>query len=111
MSQDKQSAIEAAARAMCQNHHMPADDLVRTPDGQSVPYWTEFEGDARAAILALRQWLADQKLVVVPREATSHMCTHASLVEVDDIELTPSEYRAAWQAMISAAPDALETKP
>jgi hypothetical protein len=52
MSEDKQSAIEAAARAMCQNHHMPADDLVRTPDGQSVPYWTEFEGDARAAILA-----------------------------------------------------------
>ena len=63
------------------------------------------------AIDALRQWLADNWLVVVPREATSHMCTHASLVEVDDIELTPSEYRAAWQAMIAAAPDALATKP
>jgi hypothetical protein len=63
------------------------------------------------ALSALRQWFADEGLVVVPREATASMCTHASLVEVDDIELTPSEYRAAWQAMISAAPDALETKP
>jgi hypothetical protein len=72
---------------------------------------SDYMADADAAILALRQWLADEGLVVVPREATASMCTHASLVEVDDIELTPSEYRAAWQAMISAAPDALETKP
>ena len=60
------------------------------------------------ALATVRQWLADEGLAVVPREATSHMCTHASLVEVDDIELTPSEYCAAWRAMIAAAPDALK---
>jgi hypothetical protein len=59
---------------------------------------------ADAALAALRTWLKDHELVVVPREATEEMIAHASLVEVDDIELTPSEYRAAWQAMITAAP-------
>jgi hypothetical protein len=58
-----------------------------------------------SAILAIfSTWLKKNGLVVVPREATASMLAHASLVEVDDIELTPSEYQAAWQAMISAAP-------
>ena len=57
-----------------------------------------------AAIVTFREWLEQNGLVVVPREATEEMIAHASLVEVDDIELTPTEYRAAWQAMITAAP-------
>jgi hypothetical protein len=57
-----------------------------------------------AALATFREWLAENGLVVVPREATENMLAHASLVEVDDIELTPSEYRAAWQAMVTAAP-------
>ena len=58
-----------------------------------------------AALATFREWLEQNGMVVVPREATTSMVMHASLVEVDDIELTPSEYRAAWQAMIAAAPD------
>ena len=58
-----------------------------------------------AALATFREWLAENGLVVVPREATASMVMHASLVEVDDIELTPSEYQAAWQAMLAAAPD------
>jgi hypothetical protein len=63
------------------------------------------EIQADAALATFREWLEQNGLVVVPREATANMLAHASLVEVDDIELTPTEYRAAWQAMISAAPD------
>jgi hypothetical protein len=35
----------------------------------------------------------------------------AVVVQQDDIQLTPDKIRQAWRAMISAAPDALETKP
>jgi hypothetical protein len=59
---------------------------------------------ADAALATFREWLAENGMVVVPREATASMLAHASLVEVDDIELTASEYRAAWQAMLAAAP-------
>jgi len=63
-----------------------------------------YRKEADAALATFRTWLAENGLVVVPGEATASMLAHASLVEVDDIELTPTEYRAAWQAMISAAP-------
>ena len=68
-------------------------------------YAAHLEAETQAALATFREWLKDHGLVVVPREATENMLAHASLVEVDDIELTPSEYRAAWQAMIVAAPD------
>ena len=65
---------------------------------------SDYFGEADAALATFRQWLDANGLVVVPREATASMVMHASLVEVDDIELTASEYQAAWQAMITAAP-------
>jgi len=55
---------------------------------------------------ALRQWLAEEGLVVVPREATQEM-TGAVL----DACAPRSEIMKTYAAMISAAPDALETKP
>ena len=58
------------------------------------------------AILALRQWLADEGLVVVPRDATQEM-TGAVL----DACAPRSEIMKTYTAMIAAAPDALETKP
>jgi hypothetical protein len=58
----------------------------------------------QAALATFREWLEQNGLVVVPRKATEEMIARASLVEVDDIELTPSEYQAAWQAMLAAAP-------
>jgi hypothetical protein len=62
------------------------------------------EIQADAALATFREWLKDHGMVVVAMEASEEMIAHSSLVEVDDIELTPSEYRAAWQAMLAAAP-------
>ena len=76
--------------------------------------WSDAHGDMLTvddALSALRQWLADEGLVVVPREATTRMWMAAVVVQQDDIQLTPDEIRQAWRAMIAAAPDALETKP
>ena len=57
---------------------------------------------ADAAILALRQWLADQGLVIVPAEPTPRMFAANS-------NCTTPELWAGigWAAMISAAPDVL----
>ena len=56
------------------------------------------------AIDALRQWLADEGLVVVPREFTDDM--------TDAIQDSPAGgnlayARQAWGELIAAAPDAL----
>lgn len=58
------------------------------------------------AIDALRQWLADEGLVIVPAEPTPRMFEANS-------KCTSQELWAGigWAAMIAAAPDALETKP
>jgi hypothetical protein len=58
------------------------------------------------AIDALRQWLADQGLVIVPAEPTPRMFEANS-------KCTTQELWAGigWAAMIAAVPDALETKP
>ena len=50
----EEDEVERVARAICATHNMPADDLVRTPDGRSIPYWREFENQATAAISAMR---------------------------------------------------------
>ena len=67
------------------------------------------------ALSALRQWLADEGLVVVPREATVAM-THAvwttDLPRPDmhgdyaDLDVQMAA-RDVWHSMIAAAPDAL----
>jgi hypothetical protein len=65
------------------------------------------------AIDALRQWLAYEGLVVVPRLPSWEMLEagHVSLV-VDPWDATSAPWvGAAWECMIAAAPDALETKP
>jgi hypothetical protein len=67
---------------------------------------------ADAALSALCQWLADEGLVVVPRLPSWEMLEagHVSLV-VDPWDATSAPWvGAAWECMISAAPDALETK-
>jgi hypothetical protein len=61
---------------------------------------------ADAAILALRQWLADEGLAIVPKKATGAMFS-AALQRDDHGDL----YHGIYTAMIAAAPDALETKP
>lgn len=57
------------------------------------------------ALSALRQWLADEGLVVVPREPTPRMFEANS-------KCTTQELWAGigWAAMIAAAPDALRAE-
>jgi hypothetical protein len=64
---------------------------------------SDYFGEADAAILALRQWLADQGLVIVPAEPTPRMFEANS-------KCTSQELWAGigWAAMIAAAPDALK---
>jgi hypothetical protein len=59
----------------------------------------------RIAIATFRQWLADQGLVVVPRDATPTM-SHAgeSYMETMDDDAYAQD---VWHNMIAAAPDAL----
>ena len=65
---------------------------------------SDYMADADAAILALCQWLADEGLVVVPREATPTM-SHAgeSYMETMDDDAYAQD---VWHNMIAAAPDA-----
>jgi hypothetical protein len=66
-----------------------------------------------AVILALRQWLEDEGLVVVPREETDKMVFAAEDVlalsrrggAVSQTLVSPAA--GIWEAMIAAAPDAL----
>jgi hypothetical protein len=70
--------------------------------------------DADAAILALRQWLADEGLVVVPREPTVGMFRELTRPFKDKPELeftfgawALGSFADDYRAMIAAAPDAL----
>jgi hypothetical protein len=57
---------------------------------------------ADAAILALRQWLADEGLVVVPREATKDVLWIGIKVRHEGASV-----EEIYAAMIAAAPDVL----
>ena len=59
-----------------------------------------------AALSALRQWMEDEGLAIVPKKATGAMFS-AALQRDDHGDL----YHGIYTAMIAAAPDALETKP
>jgi hypothetical protein len=61
------------------------------------------ERQADAALSALRQWLTDEGLVVVPREATAEM--KAALMAKSP--LNAMRCKLAWDHMIAAAPDVL----
>jgi hypothetical protein len=117
MSQDKQSAIEAAARAVA-NHLTPGWEKIHADkthwhathgmlegiySDENEPFQDDCREAARAAILAFRQWLADEGLVVVPREATAEM--KAALMAKSP--LNAMRCKLAWDHMIAAAPDVL----
>jgi hypothetical protein len=75
--------------------------------------WNDRDGETvltvDEAILALRQWLADEGLVVVPGEATFGMydATSKHCEDVLKAGEPPNPFRV-WSLMISAAPDALK---
>ena len=77
--------------------------------------WNDRDGETvltvDEAILALRQWLAYEGLVVVPREATAPMADVGAEARWQSAVRDANNVREIYRAMISAAPDALETKP
>jgi hypothetical protein len=70
-----------------------------------------FRQDCVTALSAFRQWLEDEGLVVVPREATFGMygATSKHCEDVLKAGEPPNPFRV-WSLMIAAAPDALDTK-
>jgi hypothetical protein len=103
----KAELVEAMARAMCTYQDQDPDRVLESMDKhrQPVIMWTHWKGEADAALSVLRQWLADEGLVIVPAEPTPRMFAANS-------KCTSQELWAGigWAAMIAAAPDALDTK-
>jgi hypothetical protein len=66
---------------------------------------------AEAALSALRQWLADEGLVVVPKLPSEDQFRAGSAFRYAVERHGRKETAGIYEAMISAAPDALETKP
>ena len=62
------AALEAVARAMAKTDGIAPDDLVRDSHGELMPLWTIYKPDARAALLALREyegWEGIESLLVL----------------------------------------------
>jgi hypothetical protein len=97
------------ARAICAAQGLDWKDQFGIYSSNGDPLAHEaYMHDADAALSALCQWLDAEGLVVVPRETTEEML---------DAVMSTNTANNVWQAvriytaMISAAPDALETKP
>jgi hypothetical protein len=78
-------------------------------DGYSLKHTHPEHADA--AILALRQWLADEGLVVVPKSPSEDQFRAGSAFRLAVERHGRKETEGIYEAMIAAAPDALETKP
>lgn len=74
---------------------------------------SDYFGEADAALSALRTWLDEQGLVIVPRKATSPMVeqgyyhSFSLWMPNESIQDSYDIARAQWEAMIAATPDAL----
>ena len=73
-------------------------------DGQ-----VKLEDRVDIAIDALRQWLADEGLVVVPRDPSDEMAETGWSVRGTQFEPTP-DAQEIYRVMIAAAPDALRAE-
>jgi hypothetical protein len=64
----------------------------------------------RDEIAALRQWLKENGLVIVPREATEKMWIAGAdkYAQIGSNNLLVGDFESIWTAMLSAAPDPLE---
>jgi hypothetical protein len=109
----KAELVEAMARAMCTYQDQDPDRVLESMDKnrQPVIMWTHWKGEADAALSVLRQWLADEGLAVVPREATAPMADVGAEARWQSAVRDANNVREIYRAMIAAAPDALETKP
>ncbi len=100
---------EKIARAMCGSEGFNPESG-RASDGS--PLWRQWIPQSDAALATFREWLAENGLVVVPREATEEMLVRGGR-SADDFRSQPGPYprtKAVWKSMIAAAPDALGEK-
>ena len=65
---------------------------------------SDYFGEADAALSALRKWLADEGLVVVPREATGEMAKVGTEARWQSAVRDANNVREIYRAMLSAAP-------
>jgi hypothetical protein len=70
---------------------------------------SDYFGEADAAILAFRQWLADEGLVVVPMNPSDAMAEAGWSCRGTQFEPTP-DAQEIYRVMIAAAPDALRNE-
>ena len=106
---DHERALEAAARALCLKAGNEPD-LMR---GDGTANWTYYRPHTIAAVTAYLDALQETH-ALVPREATGSMTDAASDAAGDYFEidgdrgpwLRSDGYKAAWSAMIDAAPPA-----
>jgi hypothetical protein len=100
------------ARAMCTYQDQDPDRVLESMDKHRRPVimWTHWKGEADAALSVVCEWLAYEGLVVVPRDPSDAMAEAGWSVRGTQFEPTP-DAQEIYRAMISAAPDALETKP
>ena len=103
----KAELVEAMARAICAAQGLDWANQFSIYSSNGDPLAHEaYMHDADAALSALRQWLADEGLAIVPREADQDMT--GAVLEPGALRW---EVMKTYAAMIAAAPDALETKP
>lgn len=88
-------------------------DALDNADGELCNHYGEQcpEQTTDAALATFRLWLAENGLVVVPREATEGMIEagwfQISCDHPDQADMARGTEKNAWSAMIAAAPDAL----
>jgi hypothetical protein len=110
--------IEAMARAMCAAQGLDWKDQFSIYSSNGDPLAHEaYMHDADAALSALRQWMEDEGLVCVPKQGTPAMW-QAAQMNSEVGQYVCSNWAEAYdcieqlyRVMISAVPDALETKP
>jgi hypothetical protein len=114
MTDTKQSAIEAVKTAFFDEWPcLCATEMFCRPLSPHEIDEDTIDACFHAALIAFRQWLEDEGLVVVPREATYKMMVNGQR-EMEAAEDPNSDGGYAsdiYRAMIAAAPDTLgETK-
>ncbi len=109
----REELVEAMARAMCVYQDQDPDRVLESMDKHRRPVimWTHWKGEADAALSVVCEWLAYEGLVVVPKLPSEDQFRAGSTFRFAAETHGYKDTAGIYEAMIAAAPDALETKP
>ena len=108
----REELVEAMARAICAAQGLDWKDQFGIYSSNGDPLAHEaYMHDADAALSAFRAWLAYEGLVVVPKLPSEDQFRAGSAFRFAVETHGYKDTAGIYEAMISAAPDALETKP